>query len=556
MALALFGSVVFSLFVFPAGTAAFIREAPHGHGFLGKLDAPYRRLVEWSIARRGLLIAVAVAALIATLPVAASLGADFVPRIDEGDIVVAIRRIPSIGLSEARELDLATERVLHRFPEVETTLGMTGRAEVAVDPVGMDNTDILVKLKPKEQWTTADALDPLGEAMKSAIEKEVPSTFVSVSQPIEDRTNEIISGSRADVAIQLFGDDLLLLTELGRRIGKIVLATPGAGDVRVERALGLPMLQVRADRARLARYGINAEEVMAAVQSTRQGTPAGYVFEGQRRYDLKLIVPPSGQRSEDFGRLPIGASDGQLVPLAQLASISHEDGPAQISRHTMRRRLRIDVNIRGRDLLSFVEDAQARVNSGVRLPAGYELKWGGTFENFQRASARLAIVLPMALGIIFGMLFLTFGNLRYAGAVFSGVPFALIGGIIALKLRAMSFSLPAAVGFIALCGIAVLNGVVMASEVKRRISEGDDDDPLVGGAVAVLRPMLLTATVAAIGFMPMAISTSAGSEVQQPLATAVIGGMVSSTLLGLVLLPALLRVFLTAKSQVPPSAQA
>jgi cobalt-zinc-cadmium resistance protein CzcA len=548
MALALFGSVVFSLFVFPAGTAAFIRQAPHGHGLLGKLDAPYRRLVEWSVARRGLLIAVAVAALIATLPVAASLGADFVPRIDEGDIVVAIRRIPSIGLSEARELDLATQRVLKRFPEVETTLGMTGRAEVAVDPVGMDNTDILVKLKPKEQWTTADELDPLGEAMKAAIEKEVPSTFVSVSQPIEDRTNEIISGSRADVAIQLFGDDLTLLTEIGRKIGKIILGTPGAGDVRVERALGLPMLQIRADRARLARYGINAEEVMSAVQATRQGKPVGVVFEGQRRYDLKLIVPPVSQRPEDFGRLLIGARDGQLVPLAQVASISSEDGPAQISRHTMRRRLRIDVNIRGRDLLSFVEDAQARVNAAIHLPAGYELKWGGTFENFQRASARLAIVLPMALGIIFGMLFLTFGNLRYAGAVFSGVPFALIGGIIALRLRDMSFSLPAAVGFIALCGIAVLNGVVMASEVQRRIREDDAaEDPIVGGAVAVLRPMLLTATVAAIGFLPMALSSSAGSEVQRPLATAVIGGMVSSTLLGLSLLPALLRVFLTVK---------
>jgi cobalt-zinc-cadmium resistance protein CzcA len=414
----------------------------------------------------------------------------------------------------------------------------------------MDNTDILVKLKPKEQWTTAHDLDALGEAMKSAIEKEVPSTFVSISQPIEDRTNEIISGSRADVAIQLFGDDLLLLTELGRRIGRTVLGTPGAGDVRVERALGLPMLQIRADRSRLSRYGINAEEVMAAVQATRQGRPVGVVFEEQRRYDLKLIVPPASQHPEDFGRLLIGARDGQLVPLAQLASISSEDGPAQISRHTMRRRLRIDVNIRGRDLLSFVEDAQARVAQAVHLPTGYELKWGGTFENFQRASARLAIVLPMALGIIFGMLFLTFGNLRYAGAVFSGVPFALIGGIVALRLRDMSFSLPAAVGFIALCGIAVLNGVVMASEVKRRISEGEDDeDPIVAGAVAVLRPVLLTATVAAIGFLPMALSSSAGSEVQRPLATAVIGGMVSSTLLGLSLLPALLRVFLTSKSQ-------
>ncbi|HEX6239412.1 MAG TPA: CusA/CzcA family heavy metal efflux RND transporter [Polyangiales bacterium] len=545
MALALFGSVVFSLFVFPAGAAAFIKDAAHGHGFLGKLDAPYRRLVGWALDKRALLISLAVIALLATLPVGASLGADFVPRIDEGDIVVAIRRIPATGFSEARKLDLAVQEVLKRFPEVETTLGMTGRAEVAVDPVGMDNTDLLVKLAPKEKWTTAHDLDSLGEKMKSAIEKEVPATFVSISQPIEDRTNEMISGSRADVAIQLFGDDLVRLTELGRRIGKIIYATPGAGDVRVERALGLPMLQIRADRARLARYGINAEEVLSAVQATRQGKAVGYVFEGQRRYDLRVLVPPIGQHREDFGRLPIGAHDGQVVPLAQVASIDVEDGPAQISRHTMRRRLRIDINIRGRDLLGFVEDARARVQQGVPLPPGYDVEWGGQFENFQRASARLGIVLPVALGIIFGMLFLTFGSIRYAAAVFSGVPFALIGGVIALKLREMSFSIPAAVGFIALCGIAVLNGVVMASEVKHRISEGDDEeDPIQGGAVHVLRPMLLTATVAAIGFLPMALSNSAGSEVQRPLATAVIGGMVSSTLLGLVLLPALLRVFL------------
>jgi cobalt-zinc-cadmium resistance protein CzcA len=548
MALALFGSMVFSLFIFPAGAAAFIRSAAHGHGLLGKLDAPYRRLVGWAIEKRVPLIVGAVLVLLATLPIGASLGADFVPRIDEGDIVVAIRRIPSVGYSEARKLDLAAQKVLMDFPEVETTLGMTGRAEVAVDPVGMDNTDLLVKLKPKETWTSAHDLDGLGEKMKAAIERVVPATFVSISQPIEDRTNEMISGSRADVAIQLFGDDLLRLTEMGRRIGRIILNTPGAGDVRVERALGLPMLQIRADRARLARYGINTEEVLTAVQATRQGKHVGFVFEGQRRYDLRVLVPPIGQNREDFGRLPIGAQDGQVVPLALVASINEEDGPAQISRQSMRRRLRIDVNIRGRDLLSFVDDARTRVAQGVKLPAGYDVEWGGQFENFQRASARLSVVLPVALGIIFGMLFLTFGSIRYAAAVFSGVPFALIGGVIALKLRDMSFSIPAAVGFIALCGIAVLNGVVMASEVKHRISEGDDEeDPVQGGAVAVLRPMLLTATVAAIGFMPMAISNSAGSEVQRPLATAVIGGMVSSTLLGLVLLPALLRVFLSVQ---------
>lgn len=549
MALALFGSVVFSLLTFPAGAALLLKGGHHGGGFLAKLDAPYGRLVRWALSKRYALVLGATALLLATLPVAGSLGADFVPRIDEGDIVVAIRRIPSIGLGEARKLDLDVQRVLARFPEVETSLGMTGRAEVAVDPVGMDNTDLLVKLRPKESWTTAQDLDGLGEAMKSAIENEVPSTFVSISQPIEDRTNEMISGSRADVAVQLFGTDLQQLSEIGQKLGKVLRATPGAGDVRVERALGLPMLQIRADRDRLSRYGIPTEDLLTAVASTRQGRKVGTVFEGQRRYDLKVMLPPSTERTEAFSRLLVGAHDGQLIPLGQLASVKEEDGPAQISRESMQRRLRIDVNIRGRDLLSFVNDAKARVAEQVPLPAGYSLQWGGQFENFQRASARLAVVLPVALAIIFAMLFAAFGNVRYALAVFSGVPFALIGGILALKARGMPFSIPAAVGFIALCGIAVLNGVVMASEIKRRAAEGEA--ALERGAVAVLRPMLLTATVAAIGFLPMAISHSAGSEVQRPLATAVMGGMVSSTALGLVLLPAMLKIFLGKTLAVP-----
>jgi cobalt-zinc-cadmium resistance protein CzcA len=547
MALALFGSVLFSLFVFPAGVAAFVRGAANGHGPLAKLEAPYERLLHWVVERRYVMIGVAVAALVAVWPVASSLGADFVPRITEGDIIAASRRIPSVGISEAKRLDLEAEQVLMGFPEVETVLGMTGRPEVATDPVGLDNTDFLVKLKPKEAWTTAKDLDGLGTALKNAVEGKVPSTFVAISQPIEDRTNEMLSGSRADVSIQIFGEDLVRLTELGRRIARAVSGVPGAGDVRQERALGLPMLQIRADRARLARYGIAVDDVLSAVEASRLGKRVGQIFEGQRRYELRLMVPPAGQRPEDFGQLPIGASDGQLVPLSSVATISEEDGPAQISRLGLQRRLRVDVNIRGRDLVSFVDEAKRRVEREVPTPAGYRVRWGGQFENFERASKRLAIALPLALAIIFGMLFMTFGSLRYAGAVFSGVPFALIGGVVALALRGMSFSIPAAVGFIALCGIAVLNGVVMASEVQRRIQEGVDEiDHIVSGAVHVLRPMLLTATVASIGFLPMALSTSAGSEVQQPLATAVIGGMASSTLLGLVLLPALLRVFLTA----------
>jgi cobalt-zinc-cadmium resistance protein CzcA len=346
------------------------------------------------------------------------------------------------------------------------------------------------------------------------------------------------------VAILLFGDDLHVMSEIGDRIGRLMRRTPGAGDVRVERALGLPMLQVRADRTRLARYGLTADDVLGAVEATRTGRRVGVVFEGPRRFDLRVMLPPDGRRADAFSNLPIGDADGQLIPIGQVATVTEEEGPAQISREGLRRRLRIEVNIRGRDLVTFVNDAKARVEREVRLPPGYRLEWGGQFENFARASARLAVVVPVALAIILGMLFLTFGNLRYALAVFSGVPFALIGGIVALKLRGMTFSLPAAVGFIALCGIAVLNGVVMASEIKHRITRGDPvDKALVGGSVTVLRPLLLTATVAALGFAPMALSTSAGSEVQRPLATVVIGGLTSSTLLGIFLLPGLLRMF-------------
>lgn len=547
MGLALFGSVVFALVAFPAGAAAFLRPSGGAH-HEGALERGYRKAVAWAVARRGPLTAAAVVALLITGPVLASLGADFVPRIDEGDIVVAARRVPSIGLSEARRLDLEMQRVLRRFPEVVTTVAMTGRAEVAVDPVGLDNTDCLVRLRPREEWTTAHDLDSLGEAMKRAIESEVPSTFVSISQPIEDRTNELISGSRADVAILLFGDDLVRMTDLGRRIGRVVRTIRGAGDVRVERALGLPMLEVQADRGRLARYGMDSEDVLLAVEASRQGRRVGQVYEGQRRFDLRVLMPPSEVGAEGFRRLPVGAVDGHLVPLGQVATVQEVDGPAQISRQGMQRRLRIEVNIRGRDLVSFVDEARATVQRAVPLPVGYRLEWGGQFENFERATGRLAIVLPLSLGIIFGMLFLTFGSGRYAMAVFSGVPFALIGGVLALALRGMPFSIPAAVGFIALCGIAVLNGVVMASEVKRRVEAGEAFDTAVReGSVTVLRAMLLTATVAAIGFLPMAISSSAGSEVQRPLATAVIGGVASSTLLGLFLLPGLLHIFVGSR---------
>ncbi|MFO0630036.1 MAG: CusA/CzcA family heavy metal efflux RND transporter [Polyangiales bacterium] len=555
MAMALGGSLVFALMVFPAAAVTFLKppkEAGH-HGLLHRLTEPYRRGVRLAVRHRAPLLAGAISLLLGVLPVAASLGADFVPRIDEGDIVVAIRRLPSIGISEARRLDLAAGRVLQRFPEVRSAIAITGRAELATDPVGMDSTDILVHLRPRGEWRTAHNLDDLGQAIQQAIEAEVPSTFASVSQPIEDKTNEMLSGSRADLVIYLSGPDLQVMNDLCQRVARVVRGIPGAGVVRVERNLGLPMLNVRVDRERLARYGIAAEDALAAVQASHQGRSVGSLFEGPRRYDLRVLLPPAERRADALGRLLVGSRDGQLIPLAQVADLVEQDGVAQIGREALQRRMRVEVNLRGRDLISFVADARAAVEREVQLPSGYRFAWGGQFENFERAKQRLAFVVPVALVIILGMLVLMFGQIRWALAVFTGVPFALVGGIVALKLRGLTFSLPAAVGFIALCGIAVLNGVVMATAIRKRLDAGEELEPgIANGAAEVLQALLLTATVAALGFAPMALSDSAGSEVQRPLATVVIGGLTSSTLLGLFLLPALLRIFRVRRVEERP----
>lgn len=552
MALALAGSLIFALVMFPALASAFLKPSGKGHGKIWhKIEHGYEKLVTKALRVRLALLGAAILAFAAIVPLAMNLGADFVPRIDEGDFNIAIRRIPSIGFVEARRLDLEVEKVLMEFPEVITALAMTGRAEVATDPVGLDNTDMLVTLRPRSQWRSAHTSDELAELMKTRIEARVPSTFVSVSQPIEDRTNELIAGSRADVAILIFGDDLARMSDVARNIARVLRSVPGTGDVRVERALGLPTLQVRPDRSRLARYGVTSDDVLATVEAARIGSRVGFVFEGQKRFDLRVMLPPTSTTRQAFEQLPVGIHTGEMVPLGHFAAITEEESPVQISRQDLRRRLRVEVNIRGRDLVSYVNEARSRVEAEVPPPEGYTYRWGGTFQNLQRAAGRLMLVVPAALAIIFAMLFFMFGEVRSALAVFSGVPFALIGGVLALAVRGMPFSIPAAVGFIALCGIAVLNGVVMANETRRQLEVTSDlDVALVKGSVHVLRALLLTSMVAAFGFLPMAFATSAGSEVQQPLATVVIGGVLSSTLLGLFLLPGLLRMFLK-KAETP-----
>lgn len=548
VALALFGALAFSLTGFPALAALLLRPGSASHdGLSARVFARLRRVYEWLLIpvlrhpRRTLGAAGALIALAGAF--AGGLGAEFQPRLDEGELSLDIKRLPSVSITEAQRLGTEVESVLARFHEALSIVTRTGRAEVATEPVGPDETEVMVKLRPKEEWKTAHDLDQLGEGVKQAVEKNVPATFVSVSQPIEDRVNQLLAGSRADVVIKVFGEDLVQLKGVADQIGAVVRDIPGRGDWRVQRVLGLPLLEVHADRERLARYGIPAARVLDIVEASRVGQLAGKIFEGPRRFDLKLFMPPATLTPEAFGELLIDAPGGQLVPLASVATVRETEGPAVINRESLQRRVLVEVNVRGRDLVGFVKDARRRVESQVKLPPGVTLEWGGQFENFTRATKRLSLVAPMALAIIFGMLFLMFGRVSRALVVFAGVPLALVGGVFALVIRGLPFSIPAAVGFIAVAGVAVLNGVVMASEVFRREQAGESEPvrTLIGGVTAVLRPVLTTALVAAVGFLPMALSTRAGAEVQRPLATVVIGGIISSTLLSLAVLPVLLR---------------
>jgi cobalt-zinc-cadmium resistance protein CzcA len=546
MALALFGALIYAVVFFPALLTVLVApRTKHGPAWMDWLAHRYAAVVPFVVRKRAWFIAGATVALVATGVGFASSGAEFVPRIFEGDAVVTIRRGPGITLNRARDLDLTTEKVLHEFPEVVSTLAMTGRAEVAVDVVGADNTDMYVRLKPIETWTTARDFDDLSEVFKTAIESRVPGTFVSVSQPIEDRTNELISGSRADVSIQVYGAELNVLADLAYRIRDTVRTISGTGDVRVERILGQPLINATVDRERMAKLGVRVEDAFTVISSIREGAPVGRIYEGPRRFDLRVLQPPATASAAGLGELLVETMKGDAVPLRDVATVSEIDGPAAVRRVDRQRAVRVDVNLRGRDLLSWVTEAQKTVADKIPLASGYRLEWGGQFENFERAKNRLKIVVPAVIGIIFGMLLLMFRNVRMAIAVFATVPLSMTGGMLGLLIRGMPFSLSAAVGFIALGGIAVLNGVVIGQEVLRLLGTGKSVvDAAAEGSATVMRAVLSTTAVAAFGFLPMALSTGAGAEVQRPLATAVSMGIVMGALTSLLVLPGLLVIIL------------
>ena len=547
MACALAGALIYSVVFLPAVLVVLKPEVKgHGPGWLVRLERGYGRMVPTAIKWRWRLLGICMLALGAGVVVIASAGADFVPRIDEGDAMVTIRRAPSISLEEARELDLRVQRALRQFPEVRRTLAMTGRPELATDPVGKDSTDILVALAPKEEWVSASDLDGISVLFKDAAES-VPGTFASVSQPIEDRTNELISGSRADVQIMLYGDDLFRLTEISEEIAGLVRTVEGAGDVRVERVLGLPSITVEPDRAAMAIHGVSMQDLLAAVEAARVGIDLGTVWEGPRRFGLRLLVPPRSSEREALGDLAVEGRRGINVPLDELANIVESDGPSNVRRENRTRTLRVEVNLRGRDLVSWVKEARSLVERQVHLPGDMRMSWGGQFENFERASRRLAVIVPLALAIVFGMLMAMFQEARWAAAVFAIVPFAATGGIFGLAARDLPFSIPAAVGFVALAGVAVLNGVVLTSKVREAFAGGlSREQAIATGSTETMRAVLTTGAVAALGFLPMALATSAGAEVQRPLATVVVFGIGLSTIVTLFVLPGILRICMPA----------
>ena len=541
--LALTAALLLSLTLVPAAVALFVTGKVEekenwlmrglGKGYRPMLD----RVLNWpKAALAGALALVALSGVAAT-----SLGSEFIPDLDEGDIAMHAMRIPGTSLTQSIAMQEALEKRIRQFPEVERVFAKIGTPEVATDPMPPSVADNFIMLKDRKEWPnprkTRDQL--VAELNKAA--NEVPGNNYEFTQPVKMRMNELIAGVRADVAIKLFGDDLDQLLESGQAIEEVAGGIAGAQDVKLEQVTGLPMLSVTPDRDKLARYGVSMETVQDAVSTATGGRQAGELFEGDRRFDV-IVRLPEAIRTDlaSLGNLPVALPAGGFVPLSELAEISLAAGPNQISRENGKRRAVITANVRGRDLGSFIDELTQKVEAEVVLPDGYYIEYGGTFEQLQSATERLQIVVPLVLLLIFGLLFMLFGTVRDAAIVFSGVPLALTGGVAALALRDIPLSISAGVGFIALSGVAVLNGVVMLSFIKDLRERGKAlVEAIREGALTRLRPVMMTALVASLGFVPMALNVGAGSEVQRPLATVVIGGIISSTILTLLVLPAL-----------------
>lgn len=520
------------------------------------LNARYEPIIDWALRSKKLVLGLATLLLIATIVLFSRMGGEFVPTLDEGDFV--IQPVLKTGTSLAKTVEITTKIeniLLKKFPEVKQVVTRIGAAEVPTDPMSMEESDVIIVLKPKSEWVSADSKDELANKFKEAL-GIIPGMDVEFTQPIEMRFNELISGVRSDVAIKIFGDDLDILSKKGNEIKDLIQNVEGAADISVEKIVGLPEMNVKYDRAKIARYGLNIQDLNDMVSMGFAGRTVGSVFEGEKRFDLVVRLDAENRKGiADLKNLYVDVPSGGKIPLSELAEIRYKKGAAKISRDDTRRRIVVGINVRDRDLQSVVDDVQQLIDEHIKLPIGYNISYGGQFENLESAKARLWVAVPIALLLIFVLLYFAFKSVKEALLIYTAIPLSAVGGVLLLWIRDMPFSISAGVGFIALFGIAVLNGIVLIEHFKELKNQHFDDmETLIKqGTKDRLRAVLLTASAAALGFLPMAISTNAGAEVQRPLATVVIGGLITATLLTLVVLPVLYALFEKKNGELKPS---
>lgn len=518
--------------------------------FFKKLYLP---VLNSALRKKSLTIIGALIILLASIGLFTTLGGEFIPQLDEGDVAYQIVRLQGVSLNESKKIGTEAEKILiKKFPEVKTVVTKTGAPELATDPMGVEFSDVIVILKPVDEWISADTKEELVEKMQKEL-SIIPGIGLSFTQPIELRFNELISGARSDVAVKIFGDDLKILSARGNDIARVMQDVQGAEDISVQQVEGQQQLQIQILREKIARYGIHINDVNDVIQIALAGKQAGEVFEGDKKFDIIIKYAQDYRKDiESIKGILIPTPTGAKIPLSEIADVSFQESPSEITRDNGKRRILVQANVRGRDIESFIEELKTKINAGVKFPAGYIVEYGGEFKNLESAQQRLLIAVPVALFLIFALLFMTFNSVKQGILVFSGIPFAVIGGIIALAIRGIPFSISAGVGFIALFGVAVLNGIVMIMYFNQLKKEGYTNlyERIIKGTSVRLRPILTTALVASLGFIPMAISTGAGAEVQRPVATVVIGGLVSSTLLTLIVLPVLYSIFEKEKANV------
>lgn len=550
---ALLGALFLTLTYVPVVSTFFFKK-----GKVSEKESPiikilkplYQKTLHYALRKKSLVVGFAIIIFGFSVFLFTRLGGEFIPTLDEGDILIELRRLPSISLTESIHTSQMLEAELKSIPEVVNVVSKTGRPEIATDPMSIYQSDVYIKMKPREEWKTAKTKDEMIAKMTDVMAR-IPGIGGGFSQPIEMRFNELIAGVRSDIGVKIFGEDLDTLARIGNDVAELMKQVNGAVDIRMQQVEGLPQLRIVIDREKISRHGINVTDANILIETALAGTNIGRIYEGEKQFDLVVKINKEARNNvDDIKNLLVPASNGTMIRLGDIADFVMIEGPAEISHSAGRRMLVTECNVRKRDIESFVRELQEKINEKIKMPAGYIINYGGEFENLQRASDRLALVVPISLGLIFLLLFASVNSIKQALIIFTGIPFAVVGGVIALWLRDMPFSISAGVGFIALFGVAVLNGVVMLTYYNKLILEGMSiREAVIKGSVIRLRPVITTALVASLGFIPMAVSTSAGAEVQRPLATVVIGGLITSTLLTLVVLPTVYDWFIKKKSE-------